>query len=290
MKKALIDRVSQTLLNHRLSILMLEIMPYKVSKDFVSWGKIVGAITAITIGMDSRPSASGFSDDVAIEARFLNELSFLPPLYALSSEMVAQFCENDITTLRRIIPENWSPSLNKICLIFPRLTVFDSDGEEIVFATAAITLNSEKEPVLAVRGLCSGLGVTESFSKLYLKSGDFDEFASNDFMGVQLMIVALQAFFSIEYSEELIEESGIAASPRKGFAKLKNHDSLRSPRWIGRNFKRIKRLPQGGTHASPSLHWRRGHWRNQPYGKGLKERRLIMLPPVLVGGKPNDDC
>jgi len=30
-------------------------------------------------------------------------------------------------------------------------------------------------------------------------------------------------------------------------------------------------------------HWRRGHWRNQPHGAGLKDRKLIWIKPCLVG-------
>jgi hypothetical protein len=30
-------------------------------------------------------------------------------------------------------------------------------------------------------------------------------------------------------------------------------------------------------------HWRRGHWRNQPYGAGSKQRRLMWIRPCLVG-------
>jgi hypothetical protein len=29
-------------------------------------------------------------------------------------------------------------------------------------------------------------------------------------------------------------------------------------------------------------HWRRGHWRNQPYGKGLAQTRLTWIRPVIV--------
>lgn len=29
-------------------------------------------------------------------------------------------------------------------------------------------------------------------------------------------------------------------------------------------------------------HWRRGHWRNQPYGSGLSNRKLIWIMPVIV--------
>lgn len=47
--------------------------------------------------------------------------------------------------------------------------------------------------------------------------------------------------------------------------------------------------PTGDGHKS--LHWRRGHWRNQPYGEGRKLHRLRWIMPMLVGAKhsPGDD-
>jgi hypothetical protein len=36
-----------------------------------------------------------------------------------------------------------------------------------------------------------------------------------------------------------------------------------------------------GTH--PRLHWRRGHWRNQPYGPARHERKYLWIEPTLVG-------
>lgn len=39
-----------------------------------------------------------------------------------------------------------------------------------------------------------------------------------------------------------------------------------------------------GTHESPHPHWRKGHYRHQPYGPGNSLRKLIMIPPVFVCG------
>jgi hypothetical protein len=44
----------------------------------------------------------------------------------------------------------------------------------------------------------------------------------------------------------------------------------------------------GGTHASPRLHWRRGHFRNQAYGMGLKERKQIWIEPMLIGAEGDE--
>lgn len=40
-----------------------------------------------------------------------------------------------------------------------------------------------------------------------------------------------------------------------------------------------------------SLHWRRGHWRNQAYGEGRSQHRLRWIMPMLIGRKhhPGDD-
>jgi hypothetical protein len=48
-----------------------------------------------------------------------------------------------------------------------------------------------------------------------------------------------------------------------------------------------------GTGARKSPHWRRGHWRSQPFGAGRTQRKLVMIPSVLVNadlflGKPGD--
>jgi len=71
-----------------------------------------------------------------------------------------------------------------------------------------------------------------------------------------------------------------AASHRRG----KSRCELWSPNIIGRNYRvlRVKTAPTG-THASPRLHWRRGHLRNQPHGQGRTLRKLVWIEPTLIG-------
>lgn len=40
--------------------------------------------------------------------------------------------------------------------------------------------------------------------------------------------------------------------------------------------------------GSKSTHWRRGHWRNQPYGIGLENKRVIWIKPTLINKDNND--
>ena len=36
------------------------------------------------------------------------------------------------------------------------------------------------------------------------------------------------------------------------------------------------------TGGEVSTHWRRGHWRRQPFGDGLQQIRLLWIKPALV--------
>lgn len=60
-------------------------------------------------------------------------------------------------------------------------------------------------------------------------------------------------------------------------------DALWSPNWLGRTYK-ARREGLGGTHASPRMHWRLGHWRKQPHGPGRTQRRDTWIEGVLVCG------
>jgi hypothetical protein len=57
-----------------------------------------------------------------------------------------------------------------------------------------------------------------------------------------------------------------------------------SPTLIGPRY-RYQRVDHGGTHASPRLHWRRGHWREQAIGAGRKEHKTLWIEPTLISGE-----
>ncbi|GAB6071577.1 hypothetical protein JCM30760_26750 [Thiomicrorhabdus hydrogeniphila] len=59
--------------------------------------------------------------------------------------------------------------------------------------------------------------------------------------------------------------------------------------FLGRSFKNIFKKNEGGSNTS--VHWRRGHWRNQSYGsKDDLKRRLIWIKPTLVNNNPEQEC
>lgn len=54
-------------------------------------------------------------------------------------------------------------------------------------------------------------------------------------------------------------------------------------RLVKSGFAAARRETPAGTHASPRLHWRRGHFRNQAYGVKHSERKVIWIEPTLIG-------
>ena len=68
-------------------------------------------------------------------------------------------------------------------------------------------------------------------------------------------------------------------------------DALWSPHFVGKDY-RIRRErgeSLGGTHASPKVHWRMGHWHTVLHGKGRALRRLDWFEPVLVNAAEKEN-
>jgi hypothetical protein len=105
-----------------------------------------------------------------------------------------------------------------------------------------------------------------------------------------LQSIFLRLILIMECRPELVdvEEKRTSVTVNKGFGKAQAVDFYQ-PLWIGQSY-RLKRedidkgdgsSKQGGT---KSPHWRRGFLRNQPYGEGRQQRKLLWIEPVLVMG------
>lgn len=57
-----------------------------------------------------------------------------------------------------------------------------------------------------------------------------------------------------------------------------------TPNIVGKGYRLKRHEPQDGTHASPRTHWRRGHLREQHFGAGLAESKIIWIEPMLISG------
>lgn len=98
----------------------------------------------------------------------------------------------------------------------------------------------------------------------------------------QLGVVLFGTFLAMNARPDLIEMGKCERVIKE--KKDKPRREFWSPNVIGRRYvlKRERKETQG-THASPMMHWRRGHYRSQAFGVGRKERKTIWIEPILVG-------
>ena len=109
----------------------------------------------------------------------------------------------------------------------------------------------------------------------------------------QMGVILFGTFLAMNARPQLVERGALL----KRVGKAGNAREFWSPNVIGAKYKfkrETARVVEGrfvvqqrehGTHASPRLHWRRGHYRNQPVGPGRKERKTIWLEPCLIGAE-----
>lgn len=105
---------------------------------------------------------------------------------------------------------------------------------------------------------------------------------------VHTLILKLLLFLHMR--PDFVEPGSLLQSgckPGQKLGKAKQFDQLWSPNWIGRTYQpRIDRGSGTGTHASPRMHWRRGHSKRVLVGPREKgQRKWVWIEPTLVAAQ-----
>lgn len=123
----------------------------------------------------------------------------------------------------------------------------------------------------------------------YTDTQDFNPQVVTEF-NEYLQAIFLRLILIMECRPELVDKESELVRVNRGFGKAQAQDFYQ-PLWLGLGY-RLKREGaqssegSSGTHGTKSVHWRRGFLRNQPYGEGRQQRKLVWIEPVLVmGGK-----
>lgn len=112
----------------------------------------------------------------------------------------------------------------------------------------------------------------------YSTDSDSEPFAMNNF--ILNLILYLQ-----NYQEKItIDSSSTGFGGRAKKLKAKEIGQGYSPiKWIGKGYKITRDYTGTGTHSSPKMHMRMGHWRKQPVGsREKKSHKMIWIEPTLV--------
>jgi hypothetical protein len=77
-------------------------------------------------------------------------------------------------------------------------------------------------------------------------------------------------------------ESASAGRKREKLRSKLTADGYTVVRLLGRDFTEDIEEPSAPTGTTVRTHWRRAHWRQQACGEGLKQRKRVRIPKVLV--------
>lgn len=128
---------------------------------------------------------------------------------------------------------------------------------------------------------------------------DVGDCVTEDFFNNAIPTIALNMMLVMTARPELVESS----APIKRIARKGTTDkvTLYEPRWVGRNYRvRREHAEAIGTHASPRMHWRRGHQRLAPIGprvsiddegkrhvipSAARQHKSTWIEPILVNAK-----
>jgi hypothetical protein len=116
-------------------------------------------------------------------------------------------------------------------------------------------------------------------------TGDEDKSIPNKFT-----LLSLKIILALSARPHLLTLGGMTRTEKVRDGHV-IRDALWAPHIIGRDYRinRAARESLGGTHASPRVHWRMGHWHTVLHGKGRALRRVDWFEPVLVNAAPEQD-
>lgn len=92
----------------------------------------------------------------------------------------------------------------------------------------------------------------------------------------------VEVFTTNDQATELIKElkNTKKAQLRNRLKDKLNKFSYSTIHYCGKQIESEYKITDTGIEVEP--HWRRGHWRNQPFGSGLTDKKLIWIKPTIV--------
>jgi hypothetical protein len=107
------------------------------------------------------------------------------------------------------------------------------------------------------------------------------DWAKSELVLQRVIALVVNICFYINSTAEAVSLPTVGGVHKKGQEKI----SWWTPRWVGQRYKIKRENLVSGTHASPKMHWRRGHFRQQRVGEGRTQTKTIWIEPMLVSAK-----
>lgn len=289
---------------------------YRLPKQYISWNELsVLLAIAIAIETSKRTGVPAESHTPGWLCNFILSMWALAdaPLYCLTPEIVEAFDQTNATEKKGVMAD-FNPPLPVFLITVPKgLVTYPNEyvGDENVDFIVVHCMDKKSCQLLGIYdkpGLDIQWGTicdkeTAWFSSTIVNS-DGTLFYRNSFDGINLTEkdsdfiervrnIVINVLLALTYTPELFSEMNyqdkINIAPKRGFTPIKEKEEVRYPLWIGKNYSTPRNSTRSngssGTHRSPRLHLRRGHWRKYKGGENSRwaEDKVIWIKPCFIG-------
>jgi len=288
-------------------LLQLIKTPYQSPSHYSNWSSEVLTFLAKSFDPYSR------TDKVSNYAIYVccSLIDYYFPTYYVSQELALALWN----TNSELHARDLNIALPAVMFMIPHQTIFTPDGDSLSTVGIASSRKSERlKQVYNKSGDCligaSGF-IKEEFASSYwygfhnescalgnpvedsYTEYSFDGLRSLKYLDQESEITFLNKFrafcfnlmFVLEKRPELITEE---VNQPKGFGTPSKNKNLKSPIWLGRDY-RIQYVSKAQADDAStrkgnpkSTHFRKGHFRRQKWGKNREKEKVIWIDPVIV--------
>ena len=240
-------------------------------------------------------------------------------MYALRGDLFKAFDNSDVALDNGLLAD-LRPPVNPFILLFPSNSLISAEGAPLDWVVVNLTSRDRPEdslgegygysmPLLRIEGnLPKNLnwGGVDSKEVSWFGGSGIDEEGNvvpggrslgseqmqppdHDFTA-RVRNIVLQTMLALTYRPDLLEAEDLVAAPRRPTRANSrgNKSKVLSPRYLSTPevVHRSRSVAPGtGSHASPTAHWRRGHWRRVPVGERESGgRKWVWIQPTFVNG------
>ena len=118
---------------------------------------------------------------------------------------------------------------------------------------------------------------------------DIDVSSEEDFIKlIDTLVLQTLLYMQVKPNSVSEQETTLGFGTGKKGKDKKAENSFWKPIWIGKNYRiQSKKISGGaGTHASPKMPWRKGHWKRVSVGRREEDRReWRFIEPTLVNSE-----
>ncbi|MDQ2096740.1 MAG: hypothetical protein QQW96_03735 [Tychonema bourrellyi B0820] len=282
---------------------------YKMPEGYISWEKLsnIVAISLYHCCHAEKTDSMGFVNSYRTGLWFAQK----SPIYCLTTSLGESFDKTDSLSKRNAMA-GWQPSLPSFIVALPKDLITTPGQGKLDYLVISCVHPDHPEWDSYRWEKIEVKATNEKYDRLYFQIctvdshgivwntaspvndlGDIEPcYAAQDTLSEtdnvfldKLKNLAINILLALEFSPSLFSDVTKSETlTKKGFAVSGDRSKDRYPRWLGKNYhpKSVSKSTSG-THSSPCIHWRRGHWRLLEEGKGKwKQTKRLWIEPVLV--------